>query len=140
MFQLTATAEEIANHDKKLALQKKAEIKKSLVDLWNDPDRAKLAKEIVSRQNPEGKLEVRKTPFFFKPKMVEKKTWGNVRKTVGFLHSIFTDYVGIFYKTAKIRRFPGIKSGGSAVKCSASSTKRDLYETIYERSTDNFAS
>ena len=66
MFQLTATAEEIANHDKKLALQKKAEIKKSLVDLWNDPDRAKLAKEIVSRQNPEGKLEVRKTPVFLK--------------------------------------------------------------------------
>ena len=62
VFQLTATTKEIADRDRMLALQKKkAEIEKSLADLRNDPDRAKLAKEIVSRQNPEGKLEVRKT-------------------------------------------------------------------------------
>ena len=60
--QLTATSKEIADRDRMLALQKKkAEIEKSLADLRNDPDRATLAKEIMSRQNPKGKLEVRKT-------------------------------------------------------------------------------
>ena len=61
VLQLTATSKEIADRDRMLALQKKkAEIEKSLADLRNDPDRAKLAKEIMSRQNPKGKLEVRK--------------------------------------------------------------------------------
>ena len=50
VFQLTATAKEIADRDRNLALQKKnAEIEKSLADLRNDPDRAKLAKKIVSQ-------------------------------------------------------------------------------------------
>ena len=62
VLQLTATSKEIADRDRMLALQKKkAEIEKSLADLRNDPHRAKLAKEIMSRQNPKGKLEVRKT-------------------------------------------------------------------------------
>ena len=62
VIKLTDTSKEIADRDRMLTLQKKkAEIEKSLADLRNDPDRAKLAKEIMSRQNPKGKLEVRKT-------------------------------------------------------------------------------
>ena len=61
VFQLTATAKEIADRGRMLALQKKkAKIEKSLPNLRNDPDRAKLAKEIMSQQNPKGKPEVRK--------------------------------------------------------------------------------
>ena len=79
---------------------------------------------------------------FFKKLLVAKiRHRKKVRKTVVFLSSIFTDFVCIFFiKNGLITRVPRDQNLRSAVKCSASSTKRDLYETIYEHSTDFFAS
>ena len=46
----------------------------------------------------------------------------------------------LIIKYGLITRVPRDEKFTSAVKCSASSTKRDLYETIYEPFTDFFAS